>query len=165
MVTGRDEHLHDLYVAHYRSLVRLACVLLDDPGAGEDVAQDAFVRLHRSWNRLRDPSAAPAYLRSTVVNLARSGLRRRLVARRHAPTPFPNAASAEEGAAGRDDEREVLAALRALPRRQRECLTLRYYLDLSEADIAATLGISTGSVKSHSHRGLAALASKLEALA
>lgn len=165
MATDRDEHLHDLYVAYYQALVRLAWLLIGDQGEAEDVAQDAFVRLHRSWDRLRDPSAAPAYLRSTVVNLARSGLRRRLVARRHPPTPFPNAASAEEGAAGREDEREVLAALRALPRRQRECLALRYYLDLSEADIAATLGISTGSVKSHSHRGLAALASKLEALA
>lgn len=165
MVTDRDVNLHDLYVAHYRSLVRLAWLLLGDRGSAEDAAQDAFVQLHRSWDRLRDPSAAPAYLRSTVVNLARSRLRRRLVARRHAPVPFPNAASAEEGAAGREDEREVLAVLRALPRRQRECLALRYYLDLSEAEIAATLGISTGSVKSHSHRGMAALASKLEALA
>jgi len=159
----RDQLLHDLYVEHYRSLVRLACLLLDDRGAGEEAAQDAFVRLHRSWGRLRDPSAAPAYLRSTVLNLARSGLRRRLVARRHAPVPVGDAASAESIVVLREDQQDVLGALRALPPRQRDCLALRYYLDLSEADIAATLGISTGSVKTHASRGLAALATKLEA--
>lgn len=118
------------------------------------------MRIHRAWPRVTDP---PAYLRATVLNLARSGLRRQLVARRHAPTPERDAAAAEDAVMLREEHREVLAALRSLPRRQRECLALRYYLDLPEAEIAGTLGISTGSVKSHTHRGLAALASKLEA--
>jgi RNA polymerase sigma-70 factor (sigma-E family) len=152
----REEALACLYRAEYRSLVRLACLLLDDRGAGEDTVQEAFVRLHRHWARVRD---APAYLRSTVVNLARSRLRKRLVARRHRPTPRPDAVSAEAQAILSEQQREVIAALRGLPRRQRQCLALRYYLGLSEAEIAATLGISAGSVKSHTHRGVAALAS------
>jgi RNA polymerase sigma-70 factor (sigma-E family) len=155
----RDEALTCIYRAEYRRLVRLACLLLDDRGAGEETVQEAFIRLHRHWARVQD---APAYLRSTVLNLARSRLRRRLVARKHQPTPRPNAVSAEAHAVLSEDQREVIAALRGLPRRQRECLVLRYYLELSEAEIASTLGISAGSVKSHTHRGLAALAAKLD---
>jgi RNA polymerase sigma-70 factor (sigma-E family) len=157
--SDRDEVLVCLYRAEYRRLVRLACLLLDDRGAGEETVQEAFIRLHRHWARVRD---APAYLRSTVLNLARSRLRRRLVARRHHPTPRPDAISAEAEALLSEEHRDVIAALRGLPRRQRECLVLRYYLQLSEAEIASTLGISPGSVKSHTHRGLAALASSLE---
>ncbi|MCZ7535399.1 MAG: SigE family RNA polymerase sigma factor [Acidimicrobiia bacterium] len=159
----RDEALSDLYQDHYRSLVRLAAILVDDREAAEDVVQDAFVKAYRSWGRLKDPAAAPAYLRSIVLNTARSGLRRRLVAARHRPAAPPPTAAADESVLLSEDRREVLDALRALPRRQRECLTLRYYLDCSEAEIAATLGISTGSVKSHASRGLAALAGRLEA--
>jgi RNA polymerase sigma-70 factor (sigma-E family) len=155
----RDEVLVSLYRAEYRRLVRLACLLLDDRGTGEETVQEAFIRLHQHWARVRD---APAYLRSTVLNLARSRLRRRLVARRHEPAPGPNAASAEAHAVLGEEQREVIAALRRLPRRQRECLVLRYYLDLSEAEIASTLGISAGSVKSHTSRGLAALASRFD---
>jgi RNA polymerase sigma factor (sigma-70 family) len=70
----------------------------------------------------------------------------------------------EAGAMASDETRQVLAALRTLPDRQREVLALRYYLDLSEAEIAVTLGISPGSVKTHAHRGLAALTDRLEAL-
>ncbi len=72
--------------------------------------------------------------------------------------------SAETGALRAEDRREVIDALRGLSDRQRECLVLRYYLDLSEAEIATTLGISTGSVKTHAHRGLATLAERLESL-
>ena len=102
------------------------------------------------------------YLRATVMNLARSRMRRRLVARRRVEPTVRPAMSAEEHVVLLDDQQEVLDAVRSLPRRQRECLVLRYYLDLSEAEIASTLGISNGSVKSHSHRGLAALAQRLE---
>jgi RNA polymerase sigma-70 factor (sigma-E family) len=162
--TERDAALVHLFHTEYRSLVRLACLLLDERAIGEEIAQEAFVRLHRSWSRLRDGTAAPAYLRSTVLNIARSRLRRRLIARRRAAPGERHDVSAEARALISEDQREVLAALRTLPRRQRECLVLRYYLDLSETEIAATLGISTGSVKSHSHRGLKALARKLEGL-
>jgi RNA polymerase sigma-70 factor (sigma-E family) len=158
----RDEALIALYRSEYASLVRLACLLLDDRGSGEEVAQESFVRLHGAWPRLHDPSAAPAYLRSTVLNLARSRMRRKQVARRH-DTPAPGSvASAEEVAMLSPEHSRILAAMRALPRRQRECLALRYYLDLTEAEIAATLRIARGSVKSHTHRGIAALARVLE---
>jgi RNA polymerase sigma-70 factor (sigma-E family) len=158
--TDRDAALADLHRDHYAELVRLACLLLDDRGSGEEVVQDAFVRVHRAWARVDQPLP---YLRSAVLNLARSRMRRRLVARRHAEPEERPAASAEEEHVVLMEHQDVLDALRGLPRRQRECLVLRYYLDLSEAEIAATLGISVGSVKSHAHRGVAAIARHLEA--
>lgn len=162
VLLDRDEAIGELFREHYRSLLRLAALLVDDRETAEDVVQDAFVRLHGAWGRVRDPAQRPAYLRSIVCNTARSRLRRRLVAARHRPAPPADARSAEDAALVGEERAEVLAALRALPRRQRECLVLRYYLDLSEAQIAAALGISTGSVKSHASRGVAALAAALE---
>ena len=158
-----DGALTVLYTAHYRQLVRLATLLLGDLGSGEEIVQDAFVKMHGSWKRLRDPDAAIGYLRTTVVNLARSRLRRRMVAQKHAPKPMPDAPSAEFGAMERLERDRLLLALRALPPRQRECLVLRYYGDLSEAQIAEAMGISPGAVKSHASRGMAALRASLEA--
>src|SRR6266550_53188 len=158
-----DTALTALYTSHYRQLVRLAALLLDDLSTSEEVVQDAYVRMHGSWHRIRDPEAAVGYLRTTVVNLARSRLRRRLVAQRHAPKPMPDAPSAEHGALERLERDRLLLALRRLPARQRECLVLRYYADLSEAQIAEAMGISPGAVKSHASRGMAALRSSLEA--
>jgi RNA polymerase sigma-70 factor (sigma-E family) len=157
----RDE-LAVLYRDHYRSLVRLASLLVDDVGTCEEIVQEAFVNVWQRGGVFRHADRAPAYLRSAVLNGARSQLRRRLVRRRHlAAVPDP-APSAESSAVASDEQRRVLVALRSLPDRQREVLALRYYLDLSEAEIAATLGISPGSVKTHAHRGLAALAERLE---
>lgn len=159
---GADEAVTQLYVAHYRSLVRLAALLLRDAGAAEEVVQDAFVAMHAAWRRLRDPDLALAYLRRSVVNRSRSALRHRSVVARHAARPAPDAASAEHAAMLAIEHAEVLAALRALPVRQREVLVLRYYADLTEADIADALGISRGAVKSHASRGMAALRADLE---
>lgn len=155
--------LETAYRDHYRSLVRLASLLIDDIGTCEEVVQEAFVQVWRRGPALREPERLPAYLRSAVLNGARSTMRHGLVRRRHlqaAPDPAP---AAEATAMAGDPDGEVLAALRSLPRRQREVLALRYYLDLPEAEIATTLGISTGSVKTHASRGLAALADRLEA--
>jgi RNA polymerase sigma-70 factor (sigma-E family) len=149
------------YEEHYASLVRLASLLLDDVGTCEEVVQDAFVNVWRRAPVMISRDRLPAYLRSAVLNGARSQLRRRQVRRRHA-RPAPPAPPAPEVAALGAHDDEVLDALRALPDRQREVLVLRYYLDLSEVDIAATLGISPGSVKTHAHRGLATLAVELE---
>jgi len=152
---GADDALTDLYTAHYRDLVRLAYLLLGDQCASEEAVQDAYLRVHASWGRLREPAAAQAYLRQAVLNVAR-------VALRHAPSPFPDAASAEYGALGRLERQSVVVALRSLPLRQREALVLRYYADLSEAQIAAAMRISAGAVKSHTSRGMAALRLTLE---
>jgi RNA polymerase sigma-70 factor (sigma-E family) len=158
-----DTALTALYTSHYRQLVRLAALLLDDLSTSEEVVQDAYVRMHGAWRRIRDPDAAVGYLRTTVVNLARSRMRRRLVAQRHLPKPMPHAPSAEHGALEQLERDQVVRALRSLPARQRECLVLRYYADLSEAQIAETMGISPGAVKSHASRGIATLRARLEA--
>lgn len=151
------------YREHYRSLVRLASLLVDDVGACEELVQDAFVRVWRRGPVLRADDRLPAYLRSAVLNGARSHLRRSVVARRHLPSAADPTQGPDAGALAGDVQR-VLTALRSLPDRQREVLALRYYLDLSETQIAATLGISAGSVKTHAHRGLATLAVRLEDL-
>jgi RNA polymerase sigma-70 factor (sigma-E family) len=155
--------LADAYREHYRSLVRLASVLVDDVGRCEEIVQDAFVRVWRRPPVLGGDDRLPAYLRSAVLNGARSHLRRRSVERRHLRSVAQPRTAPEARPLTGDDQR-VLAALRALPARQREVLALRYHLDLSEAEIAATLGISAGSVKTHAHRGLATLAERLEDL-
>jgi RNA polymerase sigma-70 factor (sigma-E family) len=161
--TDRGDQLSDLYRENYRSLVRLAALLLDDVSAAEEVVQDAFVQLHRAWGRVGDASKRPAYVRSIVMNGARSRARRRATGRRLEVVPSSrDDVSAEASALQHEDRRQMVTALRSLPDRQRECLVLRYYLDLSEAEIAATLGISAGSVKTHTHRGIAALERALE---
>ena len=163
-VAGGDGVLGDLHREHYRALVRLAGLLLHDQGASEEVVQDAFVQLHLRWRRLRDPEKAPAWLRSTVLNGARSRLRHLEVRRRHEPDAGAGAGyeSAEDAALARDSSDRLLAALRTLPARQREAVVLRFYLDLSEAEMAAAMGVSAGSVKTHLHRGLAALQTRIE---
>jgi RNA polymerase sigma-70 factor (sigma-E family) len=159
-----DEALEQLYAAHWRQLVRLSVLLVRDLGTAEEVVQDAFVAVHAHWSTLRDPDLALAYLRQAVVNRSRSALRHRAVVARHlaregAP---PDAPAADHPALASDRRTTVLDAMRALPQRQREVLALRYYLDLSEAEIAAAMGISRGAVKSHASRGSAALRTLLE---
>jgi RNA polymerase sigma-70 factor (sigma-E family) len=161
--SGRDDVLAQLFRAEFGRLVGTARLLLGDAGQAEEVVQEAFIRLHGSWRRLRDPAKAAPYLRATVVNLARGRLRHRQVVERHRPEPHRDARSPEDAALDGDRHRVVVAAIDRLPSRQRECVVLRYYLDLSERDIAAALGISCGSVKTHLHRGLATLAERLEA--
>src|SRR5688572_18627396 len=151
-----------LFRTEYRSLVRLAALLLDDRGAAEEVVQDAFVKLQLGWDRLRDRERAPAWLRSAVLNGARSRLRHHGVRRRHLHAVPVEHESAAVGAERSDEQRRMLAALRTLPARQREALVLKFYAELSEAETAAAMGVSTGSVKTHVHRGLAALEKLLE---
>jgi RNA polymerase sigma-70 factor (sigma-E family) len=153
-----------VYAAHYRSLVRIAALLVGDVETAEELVQDTFVAMHGRWGRLRDPEAAAAYLRQAVVNRSRSALRRRAVERRHAPLPDPDAEGADAGVLRADDRNAVMSALRALPPRQREVLVLRYYADLSEREIAEAVGISQGAVKSHASRGMAALRTTLESI-
>jgi RNA polymerase sigma-70 factor (sigma-E family) len=159
---GRDA-LATLHREHYTSLVRLAALVVGDRGVAEQVTQDAFVKLHLRWGGLRRLDRAPAYLRSTVLNGARSHLRRRKVSDRYDArrTVEPAFVTPESSALGHAERARVMGALRRLPERQREAVVLRYYLDLPEAEIAAAMGVSAGAVKSHLHRGLASLATHL----
>jgi RNA polymerase sigma-70 factor (sigma-E family) len=166
-----DVAIADLYAAHWTGLVRLAWLLLRDDQGAEEVVQDAFIAVHRRWDSLRNQESATAYLRRAVVNGARSGLRHRGVEQRYVmreqgePTAYARRteASAEDRALDGEATQSMIAALGRLPQRQREVLTMRYYLDLSEAEIADALGVSAGSVKAHAHRGLAALRDRMEA--
>jgi RNA polymerase sigma-70 factor (sigma-E family) len=145
---SRREALALLYERHYAELVRLAFALTSDWGLAEELAQDAFVRVWGSWGNIRDQQSAPAYLRATVVNLARRSLRRRLQERRAwSSARDPRAADPGESV-------DLLRALACLPVRKRACVVLRFYLDLSEADTAAALGVSVGTVKSQTAKAL-----------
>ena len=158
-----EDLLTETYQTHYRSLLRLAALLLDDISTCEDVVQEAFIRVHSARRRVREPEKTLAYLRQTVVNLSRSTLRRRILGLRLLPKPMPDMASAEEGAYDALERDQLKAALRGLQRRQREVLVLRYYVDMTEAQVADTLGISIGSVKAYGSRGIAALRVQMEA--
>lgn len=154
-----DAGVSDLYAAHWHGLVRLAFLMVHDTTLAEDIVQDALVAVHQRWSRLRDPHAALGYVRRTVVNNARSALRHRGVVERYAQRTGADevAESAEHLALTRVEHEEMLRALDQLSEKQREVLILRYYCDLSEADIADSLDISRGAVKTHAHRGLARL--------
>lgn len=163
---GAESALELLYDAHYRRLVRLATLLLGEAGSAEEVVQDSFVAVHQRMQR-SDRAAledGAAYLRQTVVNRSRSVLRHRKVVDLHRPERPADQAGADEEVLREDRRRRVLRALAGLPRRQREVLALRYYLDLSEREIAQTLQISPGAVKSHAARGSAALRRSLSPL-
>jgi RNA polymerase sigma factor (sigma-70 family) len=153
-----------IFRQHHADLVRLALLLVGDRGCAEDVVQDVFTRLCAGHRKLAQDSAV-AYVRTAVVNGCRSVQRRRALAHRVALTrtaPWHGTQeSAEHTAILAEDRRRVLAGLAALPSRRREVLVLRYYLDLPVREVAATLGISEGSVKSAAARGLAALGRQL----
>lgn len=150
-----------MYREHYGPLVRTIALLVRDPAEAEDIVQEAHVRLYRSWDQIRDPAAASAYLHRTAMNLARSRLRSVIRSRKRHEEPEHVAAPDDAALAGVASA-NVIRALKELPRRQRECLVLRYYLDLSDLEIAQDLGVSIGSVKQHLHRGLDKLERTLE---
>jgi RNA polymerase sigma-70 factor (sigma-E family) len=159
----REQAVSALFATHWDRLVRLAALLVDDRATAEDVVQDAFSATYEKWHRLRDTTAVLAYLQTSVVNGSRSRLRRRGVARRRtgdlAVVPGPSAA---EEAESRAETHAVRGALARLPARQRQVLVLRYYLDLSEEEIADVLRISRGSVKAYASRGLDAVEAAIE---
>jgi len=157
-----DRVVTAIYSEHYRSLVRLAAFLVRDNATAEEVVQDSFVAMHGAWRRLRDTDKALSYLRQSVVNRSRSVLRHRIVVDKNTPKPPPDMPSAEHGAIIQLERSAVVTALRALPERQREALVLRYYGDMSEAQIASVMGISRGAVKSHTARAMSALRTVLE---
>ncbi|MGA8459206.1 MAG: SigE family RNA polymerase sigma factor [Streptosporangiaceae bacterium] len=151
-----------MYDTEYRSLVRMSAVLLGDVASAEEIVQDSFIAVHAAWRGLRDIDKGVHYLRRTVQNRSRSLLRHRVVVDKHMRASEPDMPSAEQAAIMRLQRAAVVAALRTLPTRQREALVLRFYLDLSEEQVAAAMQISQGAVKSHTARGKAALRSLLE---
>lgn len=150
-----------LFRAHALTLIRMALLLVGDQNSAEDVVQEAFLGLYRSMPQLRDPEKALPYLRSSVLNGCRSVLRARARARLRRVQHDPPVWSAESAALSREDRRAVLAAAARLPRRQREVVALRYYLDLTDHEIAEVLRVSRGTVSSTASRALAALARDL----
>jgi RNA polymerase sigma factor (sigma-70 family) len=136
--------------------------MVGDLATAEDVVQDAFERLHSGWAGLRQQSAGLAYVRSSVLNGCRTVHRRAAVARKHGPRLAGSKEPSRSDAAwATDDRSEMAAALRRLPRRQREVLVLRYYADLDVAEVAETLHLTPSAVRASSSRGLAALARAL----
>lgn len=153
--------VYELYDAHYQSLVRVAETLVRDAATAEEVVQDAFVALYGAWSRLRDTGKAGAYLERSVVNRSRSVLRRRAVEDKYAPAPAADTGT-DDAVATLLERWVVVAALQGLPTRQREVVVLRFYADLSEAEIAKAMGITRGTVKSHTARGVSALREVLD---
>jgi RNA polymerase sigma-70 factor (sigma-E family) len=160
--TDRDRAVAALFQAHHKQLVMLARFLVTDPQAAEDLVQDAFVSLYRRWTWMKHHDNPYQYLRTSVVNGTRSHLRRGRVQRRTLLAGPDEVPSAESSAIVSETRALLMAGLASLPVRQRQVLVLRYYLDLSEAEIAGTLGISRGSVKQHASRGLSTLTARLE---
>jgi RNA polymerase sigma-70 factor (sigma-E family) len=159
----RRELLIALYGAEAVSLVRLARIFTDDRNAAEDLVQEAFIRLYRSAGRIEDSTKSAAYMRSIVLNLCRDHNRRGLMSLRHRQTAveFDPVEQPQDLIVRTERQAEVIDALLALSVRQRECLVLRYYSDMSEAEIAATLDISPNSVKTHCRRGMESMRSIL----
>jgi RNA polymerase sigma-70 factor (sigma-E family) len=152
-----DQSLTEIYLTEYDSLVRMAASLVSDIETAEDVVQDSIVAMHGAWPNLYDSEKALAYVRQSVMNRARSAIRRRMVADRHPPKPEPDAPSAEYSAITELERSAVISALRLLPQRQREVLVLRFYLGLREGQIASTMGITRGTVKVHIRRAMTAM--------
>jgi RNA polymerase sigma-70 factor (sigma-E family) len=156
---SRDESFDVLFRREYPDLLRLAYCLLGERSQAEDAVQDAFLSIYAHWHRLRDRQAAPGYLRAAVINRCRSRMRGRIRERERPPLGLAEAsqASSEEAVVAHEEAGQLVTALRRLPRRQREVLVCRYFLEMSVAETAALLEISVGSVKRHAHRGIEAL--------
>jgi RNA polymerase sigma factor (sigma-70 family) len=156
-----EELVLRLFRTEGRSLVRLARLFVDDRDAAEDIVQEAFLRLARHAGKIDAVERAPAYLRSIVLNLARDHNRRGLVSLRHYPTSGRevdvNLDAVGDQLVRSEDHRSVIEAVRDLPARQRDCITLRYFEELSIERIASTLGVSVNSVKTHLRRAMVAL--------
>ncbi len=159
-----DALVAELFEQESAALVRLARLFTDDRNAAEDLVQEAFIRLHHATHRIEDRTRAAAYLRSIVLNLARDHNRRGLMSLRHfeALTPEASPDALDDRIVLDEQQAAVIDALHALSPQQRDCLVLRFYLELSEQETADTLGISPNSVKAHSRRGLDRLQVRLE---
>ena len=155
-MTGQlDEEFRQFMHGRWPAMVRLAYGLTGDLGHAEDVAQAAFAKAYTSWPRVIRSGNPDAYVRRILVNENRNRFRRRRV--RELSTGSPPETGVPDALRRVDDRSALLAALQALAPRQRAVIVLRYWLDLSETETAATLNCSAGTVKSQASRALAAL--------
>lgn len=166
--SAAPDSIEDWYRRHATDLIRLGALACGDVALAEDAVQEVFATLYRKPPVLRDPDRPLPYLRTAVLNRCRSGVRRRLSGDRavlrlvgQAPAAGPDV---EGSAVSSTAHRQILTAVRAPPRRQRDVVLLRHWLQLSEAEIAETLGIAPGTVKSAASRARLTLAPILEAL-
>jgi RNA polymerase sigma-70 factor (sigma-E family) len=155
---GRDaDHaLTALYLIHYRPLVRIAALLVQDLATAEEIVQDSFVAVHAAWRRRPDPDHALSYLYRSVISRSRSALRQPVVPEQVGPRLAADLATGEE------ERSAFISALWALPARQREVMVLRYFADLPAPQIASATGISQGAVKAYTARAMASLRAELQ---
>jgi RNA polymerase sigma-70 factor (sigma-E family) len=145
-----------LYQAHALRLIRLAYLTLGDQASAEDVVQDAFCGLFRRWDQLVEAGNALPYVRASVLNGCRSVLRHRAVLRRRVTHQVAEE-SAEAAMLSGEERSQLMRAVRGLPRRQRETLVLRFYLDLPDDEVARVMGVRPSTVRSTTHRAIEAL--------
>jgi RNA polymerase sigma-70 factor (sigma-E family) len=150
-----------LYLAHYRTLVRLAALLVQDLATAEEIVQDAFVAVHAAWRRLPDADHAVHYLRRSVIDRSRSALRQREVADKLSPVTVPAARRASREANIEVERSAFVSALWTLPIWQREVVVLRYFADLPETQVASATGISEAAVRSHTTEAMSSLRTEL----
>ncbi|MEU9414555.1 SigE family RNA polymerase sigma factor [Streptomyces sp. NPDC048272] len=155
---------HAFFERHHAELSRLASMLIGEPDAGADLAADALVAVWHRWDRVRDADHPLAYARGVVANMARTRIRAAVRERRRVNLFWSNRPEVVE-AADVASALDVRRALARLPFRKRACVVLRHALDLSEKDTALALGISVGTVKSQTSKGMAELQKLLGARA
>jgi RNA polymerase sigma-70 factor (sigma-E family) len=152
-----DAEFTDFVHAAWPTLYRTAYLLVGDRGLAEDLVQTTLAKTYVSWGRVRDRGAAGVYARTVLVNTALSWFRRRSWSSEIATSELPDRPTALPD----DDRPLVVAALRALPPRQRAVIVLRYYEDLTVEQTAAELGINAGTVKSQTSHAMTKLRSLL----
>ncbi|MCK0113051.1 SigE family RNA polymerase sigma factor [Ornithinimicrobium sp. F0845] len=160
MKKAHEEEFTDFVRGVSPRLLTSAWMLSGDPHVAEELVQEALARVYANWRRTRGDNPT-AYARRVLVNLHTDRWRK---GRRETLTDSvpESALRAAPGPEHRVDlALDLASALQGLPRRERQCVVLRHYLDVSEKDAAATLGVSTGTVKSSTSRGLAALRAAL----
>jgi RNA polymerase sigma-70 factor (sigma-E family) len=158
---ARPMTVEAVFERRYQPLCRLAALMLGDRDAAEQVVMEAFVEIFARWDSIRDVSKAEAYLRRSVVNGARSTLRRRSLETRANALFHGRSQSSTPSVVDAAPDPAVLQAVRQLPHRQRAAVVLFFYEDLSEAQIAETLGCTLGTVKSQLSKARAKLAATL----
>ena len=163
MSAESDEEFREFMRGRWPAMVRLAYGLTGDLGHAEDVAQAAFARAYASWSRVSRTGDPDAYVRRIVINENNSRFRRRRVAESLVDAvPERSGPRAADTADALSDSAALLKALRRLGPRQRAVIVLRFWMDMSEAETAAALDCSVGTVKSQASRALAALRGSAE---